>query len=197
MTTWWCRTASPRAIPTRRPASGPARGPASVWSMITVLGFLAAATSRVRLVTSVMVVPQRPAVLAAKALATVDVLSSGPPHRGRRRRVDGRGVPGRRGAAVLRARPRHRRIPRRVSRALDERGAALRGPPRPLRRHPLRAQAASEAAPADLDRRRERGGAAPRRADRRRLVSRRQQSARSARHARPATPRRAGDSTTS
>ena len=42
-----------------------------------MLGFLAAATSRVRLVTSVMVVPQRPAVLAAKALATIDVLSRG------------------------------------------------------------------------------------------------------------------------
>jgi probable F420-dependent oxidoreductase len=44
---------------------------------LTVLGFLAAATSRIRLVTSVMVVPQRPPVLAAKALATVDVLSGG------------------------------------------------------------------------------------------------------------------------
>ena len=44
---------------------------------LTVLGFLAAATRRVRLVTSVMVVPQRPAVLAAKALATIDVLSEG------------------------------------------------------------------------------------------------------------------------
>jgi probable F420-dependent oxidoreductase len=44
---------------------------------LTVLGFLAAATSRIRLVTSVMVVPHRPAVLAAKALATVDVLSQG------------------------------------------------------------------------------------------------------------------------
>ena len=44
---------------------------------LTVLGFLAAATSRIRLLPSVMVVPQRPAVLAAKALATIDVLSHG------------------------------------------------------------------------------------------------------------------------
>jgi probable F420-dependent oxidoreductase len=44
---------------------------------ITVLGFLAGVTRAIRLVTSVMVVPQRPAVLAAKALTTVDVLSRG------------------------------------------------------------------------------------------------------------------------
>ncbi len=71
----------PNAIASRYPYTETGEWPGArageCLEQITVLGFLAAATSRVRLVTSVMVVPQRPAVLAAKALATVDVLSSG------------------------------------------------------------------------------------------------------------------------
>jgi len=44
---------------------------------LTLLAFLAAATKRIRLVPSVMVVPHRNPVLAAKMLATLDVLSHG------------------------------------------------------------------------------------------------------------------------
>ena len=44
---------------------------------VTALGFIAAATTRLRLLSSVMVLPHRPALLAAKMLATVDILSKG------------------------------------------------------------------------------------------------------------------------
>jgi probable F420-dependent oxidoreductase len=44
---------------------------------LTAVAYLAGKTSRLRFLTSVMVVPHRPAVLTAKMLATIDVLSGG------------------------------------------------------------------------------------------------------------------------
>lgn len=44
---------------------------------LTTIAYLAAKTSRIRFLTSVMVVPHRPAILAAKMLSTIDVLSGG------------------------------------------------------------------------------------------------------------------------
>jgi probable F420-dependent oxidoreductase len=71
----------PNSITSRYPYTATGEWPGArggeCLEQLTVLGFFAAATSRIRLVTSVMVVPQRPAVLAAKALTTIDVLSRG------------------------------------------------------------------------------------------------------------------------
>lgn len=47
------------------------------FEQLSLLSFLAAATKRVRLLTSVMVVPHRHPILAAKMIATADVLSEG------------------------------------------------------------------------------------------------------------------------
>ena len=55
----------------------PAGARAERHEQLTEIAYLAGKTSRLRFVTSVMVVPHRPAVLTAKILATIDVLSGG------------------------------------------------------------------------------------------------------------------------
>lgn len=50
---------------------------AACLDVLSTLAFLSAVTERVRLLTSVMVIPHRPPVLTAKMLATIDVLSRG------------------------------------------------------------------------------------------------------------------------
>jgi probable F420-dependent oxidoreductase len=51
--------------------------PAERHELLTATSFIAAKTARIRLVLAVLVVPHRPAVLAAKMLSTIDVLSEG------------------------------------------------------------------------------------------------------------------------
>ncbi|WP_109793439.1 LLM class F420-dependent oxidoreductase [Minwuia thermotolerans] len=55
-----------------------ARSRAGEWmDTLMIIAFLAACTSRLRLATSVMIVPYRPALLTAKIIATIDNLSQG------------------------------------------------------------------------------------------------------------------------
>jgi probable F420-dependent oxidoreductase len=71
----------PRDIASRYPYSETGEWAAAAagecLEQLSTLSFLAGRTERVRLLTSVMVVPQRQPVLAAKMLATIDVLSAG------------------------------------------------------------------------------------------------------------------------
>ncbi len=57
--------------------AGKSREAGSYLELLALLGFLAAETSTARLLPAVMVLPYRPALLTAKALATIDVLSGG------------------------------------------------------------------------------------------------------------------------
>jgi probable F420-dependent oxidoreductase len=71
----------PKSIASRYPYSEsgefPSGAGAARLEQLTTAAFIAAATSRLGIVTSVMVVPHRPAVLTAKILATIDYLSKG------------------------------------------------------------------------------------------------------------------------
>ena len=55
----------------------PGSGAGACLEQLTVLAFLAGQTRTIRLGTSVMIVPHRNPIVAAKALATLDVLSNG------------------------------------------------------------------------------------------------------------------------
>lgn len=71
----------PRDVDTRYPYTddgkwvGAATG--ECLDVLSALSFVAAATSRIRLLPSVLVVPYRPAIVGAKMLASVDILSAG------------------------------------------------------------------------------------------------------------------------
>ncbi len=73
----------PRDIASRYPYSEDGQFPAKAagggeyFEPLSLMAFVAAITKSARLLTSVMVVPHRPAILAAKMLATIDVLSGG------------------------------------------------------------------------------------------------------------------------
>jgi len=71
----------PKSIASRYPYSESGEFPsgpnAPRLEQLATAAFIAAATSKLRIVTSVMVVPHRPAVLTAKILATIDFLSKG------------------------------------------------------------------------------------------------------------------------
>jgi alkanesulfonate monooxygenase SsuD/methylene tetrahydromethanopterin reductase-like flavin-dependent oxidoreductase (luciferase family) len=58
----------------------------------SILGVVAGATERLRLVTSVLVLPYRNPVLTAKMVASLDVLSRRPANLGCRRRLAERGI---------------------------------------------------------------------------------------------------------
>ncbi|WP_143308767.1 LLM class flavin-dependent oxidoreductase, partial [Candidatus Entotheonella palauensis] len=55
----------------------PGAGSGEYLEQLTVLSYLAGQTQTIRLVTSVIIVPHRNPLVAAKALATLDVLSKG------------------------------------------------------------------------------------------------------------------------
>ena len=144
---------------------------------LTVLAYLAGRTGSARLLTSVMVAPHRPPVLAAKMLSTIDVLSHG-------RLTPSASAP----AGARRSSRRSERLlmasaarsPTSTSACSRSSGGAedpgipwrLRG----LRRHRVPPASRAAAGSAGLGRGREQARPAPRRPARRRLASHRAQS---------------------
>ncbi len=175
----------PRDIEARYPYSDtgefPGRSRGERHEQLTAVAFVAGKTSRLRLVTSVTVVPHRPAVLQAKDAGDDRRVVAGSTDLRHRRRLDAGGIRGAGRAALRRARRGYRRVCDGLPRAVDQGRSTLRRQIRQIRRRIVRAEAGAEAAPADLGRRRERSGVAPHGTSRRRLVPDRHQPAAPAR----------------
>ena len=178
----------PTSIASRYPYSDsgefPSGAAADRLEQLTAATFIAASTSKLRIVTSVMVVPHRPAVLTAKILATIDYLSKGRLTLGIgagwcEEEFIAIGAP-----AVRRTRRGDRRIHDGLQGTLDQRRAEIRWQICEIQGRAVSAEAGAEVDP-DLDRRRERPGDAADREIRRRVVSDRHQSAISDGHAGP------------
>lgn len=71
----------PRDVTSKYPYTDHGMWPGRVFGecfeMLTTMAFIAGATEKIRILSSVMILPYRPAVLTAKMLATADVLSNG------------------------------------------------------------------------------------------------------------------------
>ena len=119
----------------------------------SILGVVAGATERLRLVTSVLVLPYRNPVLTAKMVASLDVLSGGRVTLGRRHRLAEGRIRGAGQPRLRRARRGDRRVDHDLQAALVPVARQLRRPVLPLRRYSLRTLPGAEAAPADLGRR--------------------------------------------
>ncbi len=138
-------------------------GPQNRHDQLTAAAYIAAKTSHIRLVLAVMVVPYRPAVLAAKMLATIDVLSGGRLDRRHRRRLARGGIRCGGGDSLRQAGRGNRRVHTRFSDFVVRGGAAPRRRLGQIRRCVVRAETGAKAASANLGRRRKRAGSAPRR----------------------------------
>ena len=87
---------------------------------LTTIAYLAGVTSRIKLLTSVMVLPHRAPVLTAKMPRHHRRPIAGTPNRRLRRRLDGGGIRGDRRPPIRRARSRRQRVSPRIQRALDQ-----------------------------------------------------------------------------
>src|SRR6516165_1839747 len=143
---------------------------------LTVIAYLAAKTSRLKFLTSVMVAPHRPAVLTAKMLATIDVMSGG-------RLIVGVGAGWlEEEFAAIGAPPFAERGAATDEYLMAFRALWMKDKPRFDGRFVKFADIGAEAVPGAVDRRRKRAGHAPRRKTGRRMVPDRRQSSASARY---------------